>query len=108
MPTIDGRLMPDEIQKLVSYFTELETRTGRALICEACGTSTWEINPFVLGLISDSPDLLGVQRFRTPTVMIHCQNCGNEKFFMAVKVGINPVVKPPVSGRSASEGADGN
>jgi 5-methylcytosine-specific restriction endonuclease McrA len=102
MPDPDGKLTPDDYRKAGEFFNELEKKAGKELACEVCGNTIWVINTHLLGQRTDSLDVVG-PHLRFPSVMFFCRECGNQKFFVAQKVGIMPLGTPYIPGKETPD-----
>jgi hypothetical protein len=85
-------MKPEDIQKVVQWInTKRKNYT-----CEICHGINWELGNSVVTPTTISNGVLqtfGTQA--TPQVMLICTNCGNTKYFNAVKIGLfNPAIKP--------------
>lgn len=55
--------------------------------CEICGAMKWSVSTdFTTPLVFDGGLHIGGRSY--PTVNVVCENCGNTKYFNAIKMGI--------------------
>jgi hypothetical protein len=91
MPSTKGLLSAEEQAAIIAKFEEREKGTGIELKCDACGSTDWILNSYLIGLNSDNPMGAIGSSFRSPAVNIICQVCGQMKFFSASMVGVKPL-----------------
>lgn len=58
--------------------------------CEVCKHSDWVLAPYLVALPILMGEHINLRRFY-PKFLIMCENCGNTKFFSAIKAGIVPI-----------------
>jgi len=104
MPEPDGKLTREEMAEVTGYLVSLEEKMGKDLVCEVCGNNLWMVNSHLLSMRSDTPGPLE-PHIRFPSVLIFCTNCGNQKQFVAQKVGVTPLGGEPPEQAATQEQA---
>ena len=83
-----GKNMDEEARKKAVFWIESKKST-RA--CDCCSHNSWTLSEDVVTtpILANGSAIFGGKSY--PYVMLICNNCGNTKFFNAVKMGIlNP------------------
>ena len=81
----DGKLSPDEKQKVVEWIGQKTALIGR---CEVCGERRFGVADHVVDapIYHGGELVLGGPRYTF--AMIICANCGNTRFLNAVMIGL--------------------
>ncbi len=68
--------------------------------CEVCDCSNWSVSKdFITPLVFDGGLQLGKTAY--PVVGVICQNCGNTKYFNAVKMGLLEEITKETHGKTS-------
>jgi hypothetical protein len=88
----DNNFLPKEKQeKALKWLNDKWPQHKRE--CEICGTSNWDIQPFLTTPLLYKDNSINLGGMSVPQVSVVCKNCSNTKYFSAIRMGLEEVKK---------------
>ena len=88
MPDANGRLTPEDIQKVAAWWQQ---HWKAPVVCPVCKTSEWSTAAHVVNVPRHAADAYAPNAVTYPQIAVGCNACGHTMFFNAVKMGITPM-----------------
>lgn len=86
MPGNDGRLTPQEKQRVIDWLHRKGTTTQQ---CPVCGTNAWTVGDHLLnGMVHHGGGNVILGGASYPMAFVVCNNCAYTRHFMAVPMGV--------------------
>ncbi len=87
-PGADDKLAP-ELQDKVKEWIDGHWTGSRK--CPICGTSNWNLNPYLASILTVTPERTLNFGRHYPTIVVLCDNCSFVRLFNSKKMGILPI-----------------
>lgn len=98
MPDKDGKLSPEEQQKIIDW---IQKHSLGLLSCHLCKQTNWGITEHLIYLPVYTPNALMIGGPTYPCIQLICNNCRSIQFINAMQVILSP---SPPDKKEASNG----